>query len=102
MPALLSSGLLQRYLSADESYRTMVSERTESKVHLSHRSLAMLANLENALQDHRELQSCIDSMRSMTSLDPLTQELINQLIALAEAAADLVSETAVTSALLKP
>lgn len=80
----------------------MVSERTESKVHLSHRSLAMLANFENALQDHRELQSCIDSMRSMTSLDPLTQELINQLIALAEAAADLVSETAVTSALLKP
>ena len=62
----------------------------------------MLAKFENALQDHRELQSCIDSMRSMTSLDPLTQELINQLIALAEAAADLVSETAVTSALLKP
>lgn len=61
----------------------------------------MPANLENALQDHQELQSWIDSMRSMTSLDPLTQELINQLVALAEAAADLVSESAVSEALLK-
>lgn len=61
----------------------------------------MPANLESALQDHQELQSWIDSMRSMTSLDPLTQELINQLVALAEAAADLVSESAVSEALLK-
>ena len=61
----------------------------------------MPANLESALQDHKELQSWIDSMRSMTSLDPLTQELINQLVALAEAAADLVSESAVSEALLK-
>ncbi|MDH4764099.1 hypothetical protein OMP44_14450 [Pseudomonas sp. CBMAI 2609] len=59
-------------------------------------------NLETALQDHRELKSLIDSMRSMTSLDPLTQELINQLVALAEAAADLVSESAVSATLLKP
>lgn len=61
----------------------------------------MLVNLENALSDHRKLESCIDSMRSITSLDPLTQEFINQLVALAEAAADLVTESAVSEALLK-
>lgn len=61
----------------------------------------MPMSLANALQDHQELQSWIDSMRSMTSLDPLTQELINQLVALAEAAADLVTESAVSEALLK-
>ncbi|AXA67822.1 hypothetical protein CE139_19070 [Pseudomonas oryzihabitans] len=62
----------------------------------------MLLNLENSLSDDRKLESCIDSMRSMTSLDPLTQEFINQLVALAEAAADLVSEAAVSAALIKP
>ena len=62
---------------------------------------AMPMSLENALQDHQELQSWIDSMRTMTSLDPLTQELINHFVALAEAAADLVTESAVSEALLK-
>lgn len=41
--------------------------------------------------------SCIESLKSLTSLDPLMQEFIDQLIALAEAAADMVMEAAITA-----
>ena len=51
----------------------------------------------NALQEHRQILSCIDSLRSLTSLDPLMQEFIDQLVALAEAAADMVTEAAITT-----
>ena len=51
----------------------------------------------NALQEHRQMLSCIDSLKSLTSLDPLMQEFIDQLVALAEAAADMVTEAAITT-----
>lgn len=51
----------------------------------------------NALQEHRQILSCIDSLKSLTSLDPLMQEFIDQLVALAEAAADMVTEAAITA-----
>lgn len=41
--------------------------------------------------------SCIDSLKSLTSLDPLMQEFIDQLVALAEAAADKVTEDAIST-----
>lgn len=51
----------------------------------------------NALQEHRQILSCIDSLKSLTSLDPLMQEFIDQLVALAEAAADMVTEAAIAT-----
>lgn len=41
--------------------------------------------------------SCVESMKSLTSLDPLIQEFIDQLVALAEAAAEMVTEAAITA-----
>lgn len=41
--------------------------------------------------------SCVESMKSLTSLDPLMQEFIDQLVALAEAAADMVTEAAIAT-----
>ena len=41
--------------------------------------------------------SCVELMKSLTSLDPLMQEFIDQLVALAEAAADMVTEAAITA-----
>lgn len=51
----------------------------------------------NALQEHRQMLNCIESLKSLTSLDPLMQEFIDQLIALAEAAADMVTEATITA-----
>lgn len=60
----------------------------------------MQARLATALEEHREMQRCIESMKSLNSLDPLMQEFVNQLIALVEAAADMVTESAVATGLI--
>ena len=52
------------------------------------------ATFASALKEHSEMQRCIESMRSLNSLDPLMQEFLNQLVALAEAAAGMVTESA--------
>lgn len=51
----------------------------------------------NTLQEHRQMLNCIESLKSLTSLDPLMQEFIDQLIALAEVAADKVAETSISA-----
>lgn len=51
----------------------------------------------NALHEHRQMLSCVDAMKALTSLDPLMQEFIDQLVALAEAAAEMVTEAAITT-----
>ena len=60
----------------------------------------MQARLATALEEHRRMRRCIESMRSLNSLDPLMQEFLNQLIALVEAAADMVTESAVATGLV--
>jgi len=56
--------------------------------------------LASVLEENREMQRCIESMKSLNTLDPVMQEFLNQLVALAEAAAGTLTESAEASAIL--
>lgn len=62
--------------------------------------ISVQVTLASVLEENREMQRCIESMKSLNTLDPVMQEFLNQLVALAEAAADTLTESAEASAIL--
>jgi len=62
--------------------------------------ISVQVTLASVLEENREMQRCIESMKSLNTLDPVMQEFLNQLVALAEAAAGTLTESAEASAIL--